>query len=513
MRMRVSPSGNCDTVPWANSSPRWCATDAARSGVAVPVNSLTSSPILIARRRLWSGRDASVAHAPWASTGGPWHVGVPPPLGTVGNAPGVQVRERGIDGRAASRGTSQARRGWLEERGRESTADGGHRGVYPPRSDPGSRPQADGYSGVPVAGLRGLPRVLDGAGLPHHRDLHLPRVLHVLLDAVGDVTRQQHGRRVVDPVRLHDDADLAPGLDGEGVLDPGEASGDVLQALEPLDVALERLAPRSRTGRGDGIGRVDDDGVERLGPLEVVVVGDGVDDLARLAEAPAEVGADLGVRSLDLAVDRLADVVKQAGAPRHGLIDPQLGGDDAREVRHLHRVLEDVLAVARAELQAPEQLHQAWLEADHGRVARRFVTAFADVSLHVVLRLLHDFLDARRVDAPVGDQLGEGELGDLAADGVEARQQHRLRRVVDDQVDTREGLEGADVAALAADDAPLHGVVGDRHHRHGDGGRHLGSAPLDGLRHDVVRLLPGFGVGLLQRGPDAHRLLAFELAV
>src|SRR5690606_24760740 len=29
----------------------------------------------------------------------------------------------------------------------------------------------------------------------------------------------------------------------------------------------------------------------------------------------------------------------------------------------------------------------------------------------------------------------------------------------------------------------------------------------------VVRLLPGFGVGLLQRGPDAHRLLAFELAV
>jgi hypothetical protein len=41
-------------------------------------------------------------------------------------------------------------------------------------------------------------------------------------------------------------------------------------------------------------------------------------------------------------------------------------------------------------------------------------------------RLLDHLLDARRVDAPVGDQLGEREPGDLAAHRVEARDGDRL---------------------------------------------------------------------------------------
>ena len=52
--------------------------------------------------------------------------------------------------------------------------------------------------------------------------------------------------------------------------------------------------------------------------------------------------------------------------------------------------------------------------------------------------------------------LVEGHPGDLAADRVEAGEDHRLGRVVDDQVDAGRLLEGADVAALAADDPALH---------------------------------------------------------
>ena len=48
---------------------------------------------------------------------------------------------------------------------------------------------------------------------------------------------------------------------------------------------------------------------------------------------------------------------------------------------------------------------------------------------------------------------------DLAPHAVEARQDDRVRRVVDDEVDAGEVLQRADVAALAADDAALH-VVG-----------------------------------------------------
>ena len=45
------------------------------------------------------------------------------------------------------------------------------------------------------------------------------------------------------------------------------------------------------------------------------------------------------------------------------------------------------------------------------------------------------------------------------------------RRVVDDQVDAGGHLQGADVAPLAADDPPLHLVVGQRDHRHRGLGR------------------------------------------
>ena len=60
---------------------------------------------------------------------------------------------------------------------------------------------------------------------------------------------------------------------------------------------------------------------------------------------------------------------------------------------------------------------------------------------------------------PSCEQLLERQPGDLAAHAVEAREDDRAGRVVDDEVDPGELLQGADVASLAADDPALH-VVG-----------------------------------------------------
>ena len=46
-------------------------------------------------------------------------------------------------------------------------------------------------------------------------------------------------------------------------------------------------------------------------------------------------------------------------------------------------------------------------------------------------------LDAVRVDPPVEDQLLQREPADLPAYRIKARQQYRLGRVVDDEIDTR----------------------------------------------------------------------------
>ena len=104
-------------------------------------------------------------------------------------------------------------------------------------------------------------------------------------------------------------------------------------------------------------------------------------------------------------------------------------------------------------------------------------------------------LDLGRVDATVGHQLGQRQAGDLAAHRVEAGEHHGLGRVVDDEVDAGEVLQGADVAALAADDAALHVVGRQRHHRHGGVGHVAGGRALDADGEDVlgppVALVPG----------------------
>src|SRR5262245_4967422 len=101
--------------------------------------------------------------------------------------------------------------------------------------------------------LPGLLRVLDRAGLPHHGDLDLARVLELLLDLLGDVARHDLRRQVVHVLRLDHHPDLAAGLHRVDLLHARVARADLLQALEPLDVGLQALAPRPRTAARDPV--------------------------------------------------------------------------------------------------------------------------------------------------------------------------------------------------------------------------------------------------------------------
>jgi hypothetical protein len=95
------------------------------------------------------------------------------------------------------------------------------------------------------------------------------------------------------------------------------------------------------------------------------------------------------------------------------------------------------------------------------------------------------------MDAAVRDQPLERDARDFAADRVEAGKHHGLRRVVDDQVDAGRGFERADVPALTADNAALHFVVRQRHHRYGMLGHMVRRATLYRLGKDLFGALLG----------------------
>jgi hypothetical protein len=52
---------------------------------------------------------------------------------------------------------------------------------------------------------------------------------------------------VVEPCVFNEHADLAAELDRVDLLDRGERRGEGLKVVEPLDIALELLAPRAGT--------------------------------------------------------------------------------------------------------------------------------------------------------------------------------------------------------------------------------------------------------------------------
>jgi hypothetical protein len=64
------------------------------------------------------------------------------------------------------------------------------------------------------------------------------------------------------------------------------------------------------------------------------------------------------VRTLDLVVDRLADVVEQTGRLRDVDVRADLGREGPGDHRDLQRVVEDVLSVAGPELHPAEELDQ-----------------------------------------------------------------------------------------------------------------------------------------------------------
>src|SRR5262249_4567100 len=96
------------------------------------------------------------------------------------------------------------------------------------------------------AGSAGSAGEFPGPGLAGRGESDLPRVGELLLDLLGDVARDHLGLDVVDPVGLDHHPDLPAGLHREDLLHAFVPAGDLLQALQALDVHLQRLAPGAR---------------------------------------------------------------------------------------------------------------------------------------------------------------------------------------------------------------------------------------------------------------------------
>src|SRR5690606_37488911 len=277
-------------------------------------------------------------------------------------------------------------------------------------------------------------------GFADDYDFDLARVLNLLLDLLDDVLHQEVGLAIVDLIRLDHDADFPAGLDGVGLFHAFEGIRYLFQGAETLDVRLQGLPPGPGPGGAQGVGGGDQHRFDGFRLIVAVVARHGVHHFRRLAVLLQQFDADGQVAAFHLVVHSLANIMEQSGPAGNRHVGPQLHGHEAGQVGDLLGVLEDVLAVAGPEVETPQQVDQFGVEPVHPHVVHGLLTRFADALLHFPFGLLVHLLDAGRVNAPVGHQLGQGDAGLLPADGVEAGQHHGLGRIIDDQVNAGQSL-------------------------------------------------------------------------
>src|SRR6185436_1414333 len=146
-------------------------------------------------------------------------------------------------------------------------------------------------------------------------------------------------------------ADLTTRLDGVRTLDALEGVADALEVLQSLGIALEHLAASPGPRPGERVGSIDQRSQDGLCLDLLMMRGDGIHDLRRLAVFARDLAAYDRVGTLDLVGQGLADVVQQPGAP--GLLDvqTQLACQQSRDVGGLEGMSEDVLRVREAILE------------------------------------------------------------------------------------------------------------------------------------------------------------------
>ena len=232
---------------------------------------------------------------------------------------------------------------------------------------------------------------------------------------------------------------------------------------------------------------------------------DGVDDDGVLLVLSGEFDAQLDVAAFHLVVNGLAEVVQQTGTLCQRHIDAKFGRHQTRNMRNLNGVVQHVLAIGRAVFLAAQKLNEFGVQIVDTGFKRRAFAFNLDGVVNLAASLFNHVFNAGRMDAAVGNQLFERKPCDLTADGIERGNRDGLRGVVDDEVNAGDGFKGADVAALAADDAALHFIVGQRNDGDGGLGGMVCRAALDGGGDDLAGRLIGLLLHLRFDLLDLHR--------
>ena len=319
---------------------------------------------------------------------------------------------------------------------------------------------------------------------------------------------EHRGLSIRDLLGLHHNVKLTTSLHSIGALNAIMGVRNLFELLETLDVGLGTLTASTGARGGNGVSGHHELIKDGVGLNICVVSLDSVYDLRALAITAGKISADNGMRSLNLVVNRLADIVEKTGALGKRRVETELGSHDAAKLRNLLGVRENILSKGSAVTESAERLHDLGVKIMDPSVEGCLFASLLNPLLHESLRLLIHLLDAGGVNAAICDQVLESNASRLATNWLKAGEEHRLRRIVDYERNTRDLLEGANISTLATDDTAFEVIGRDVNRGYRDLTGLIGSTTLNGSGDDLASGLVRLGAGTLLALAKNLRLLA-----
>ena len=167
---------------------------------------------------------------------------------------------------------------------------------------------------------------------------------------------------------------------------------------------LQALFPCSRPCGANGVGSGHNQGFDGAAVV-LVMLNNGPANIRVDSVLLGDIVADFYMAALYLMGHGLTDVVEESSRLGYLYVGSDLRGDHPRQQRYLHRVLQDVLTVAVAVLQAAQELLKLRVEPLYTGIKGSLLSRLVYGLLNFYLGFTNHILDTGRMDASVLDEL------------------------------------------------------------------------------------------------------------
>ena len=179
-----------------------------------------------------------------------------------------------------------------------------------------------------------------------------------------------------------------------------------------------------------------------------MVRSDSLSHFWRFLPLPNDVSPNQGVGAFRLEVHRFADVVKQPSLLGNFNIGPYLSSHHTGKKGNLYTVHQDVLPIAKAVFESPQQLDKLRGQTMYSRLARCLLSLGPDSCLDLISCPLHHLLNASGMNPTVQDKPLQCNTSNLPPHWIEARESNRFRGIINDQIDPGSMFQGSNVTPL-----------------------------------------------------------------